>query len=121
MVDQTVEKIGMVEKVAEEWRLGWFEAIGTGQRTAAVGLAVVGQLGQGKVGRVELEAVGRAVGRMLGRRQAAAKTAEAFQLGWATVERLPAPGIVVVPGSGIVVVLGSGTVVVVAEIQLTEV
>ena len=114
MVDQTVEKIGMVEKVAEEWRLGWFEASGrTGQRTAAAGLAVVGQLGQGKVGRVELEAVGRAVGRMLGRRQAAAKTAEAFQLGRPTVERqLPAPGIVVVPGPGIVVV---------AEIQLTEV
>ena len=113
MVDQTVEKIEMVEKVAEEWRLGWFEAIGTGQRTAAAGLAVVGQLGQGKVGRVELEAVGRAVGRMLGRRQTAAKTAEAFQLGRPTVERqLPAPGIVVVPGSRTVVV---------AEIQLTEV
>ena len=111
MVDQTVEKIEMVEKVAEEWRLGWFEAIGTGQRTAAA--AEVGQLGQGKVGRVELEAVGKPVGRMLGRRQAAAKTAEAFQLGRPTVERqLPAPGIVVVPGPGIVVV---------AEIQLTEV
>ena len=111
MVDQTVEKIEMVEKVVGESKLGWFEAIGTGQRTAAA--AEVGQLGQGKVGRVELEAVGKPVGRMLGRRQAAAKTAEAFQLGWATVERLPAPGIVVVPGSG--------TVVVVAEIQLTEV
>jgi len=118
MVDQTVEKTEMVEKVAEESRLGWFEAIGTGTAAAAaeVGLAVVGQLGQGTVGRVGLEAVGKPVGRMLGR------TAEAFQLGRTTVERqLPAPGIVVGPGLGIVVVPGSGTVVVVVEIQLTEV
>ena len=31
MVDQTVEKIEMVEKVAEESRQGCFEANGTGQ------------------------------------------------------------------------------------------
>ena len=75
---------------------------------------MVGQLGQGMVGQIELEAVGKPVGPMLGRRQvaAAAKTAEAFQLGRATVEK-PVLGIVVVPGWGTVVVLGLGTVVVV--------
>ena len=43
---------------------------------------VVGQLG---LGMVELEAVGKP-GLMLGRRRAAAKTAEAFLLGRETVE-----------------------------------
>ena len=91
----------------------------------AVVLAVVGQVGQGMVGRVELEAVGKSVGPMLGRRQAAAKTAEAFQLGPATVEgQMHAPGTVVEPGQGIVVVSAPGTVVVgqlpaLAEIQVT--
>ena len=77
---------------------------------------MVGQLGQGMVGQVELEAVGKPVGLMLGRRQAAAavKTVEAFQFGRATVEKqLPGLGIVVEPGWGTVVVLGLGTVVVV--------